>query len=176
MISELSAPVRKLLAVGLLLALLLAAEALLLSPWRDWRAGLDQRIATTALLLARTQAAAAAPVEAPPAPTAGLLLAAADDALAAAELQTLLGAAAAAEGVQLATLQVEPATALPGARRIALRVTLSAPFAPLLRLMNRLESGRPVVRLEAVEIQATSAGEDPELSASLSLAALRTAP
>jgi hypothetical protein len=176
MTAELAPPVRKALAVGLLLALLLAAEALVLAPWRDWRAGLDQRIASAGLLLARTRAAVALPAGTAPAAPDGLLLAAGDDALAAAELQTLLGAAAAGAGVTLASIQVEPATALPGARRIALRATLAAPFAPLLQLMHRLEAGRPLVRLEALEIQATGAGEDPDLSATLSLVALAPAP
>jgi general secretion pathway protein M len=178
-IETLSAPTRRLLALGLLLAALLLAEMLLLAPWRDWRQGLAGRIEVAELLLARTRAATrAAEAELADAggaavePVADALLQAGEETLAAAQLQTLLRTAAAAEGIRLASLQVEPASAEAGARRIGLRVSFTARFAPMLRLMHRLESGLPVLRVNGFEIQATDSSEDPELSATLAVVAL----
>jgi hypothetical protein len=175
MIEALSRPVRRLLAAGLLAALLLAAEVLVLGPLRDWRAAAEARLAASTLLLARTRAALAAAEAAAPAPAAAsteLLLQAADDTLAAALLQSLLRAAAEAEGISLATVQVEPAVPLEGVRRIALTVSFTAPFAPLLGMLHRLESGATLLRVQALELQASDTGADPALSATITVAAL----
>ena len=180
MIAALSRPVRRGLALGLLAALLLAGEMLVLAPLRDWHATAEAERAQAALLLARTQAALArardeAGAPAPPAPDA-LLLQASDDTLAASLLQGMLRAAADAEAISLATIQVEPPAALPGARSIALTVSLNARFAPLLALLHRLESGPLLVRVQALDVQATEAEADPMLSATLTLAALLREP
>jgi hypothetical protein len=176
MIQALSRPVRRLLAVGLLAAVLLAAEVLVLGPVRDWRAASEARLAGSILLLARTRAALAAVEAAPPAPPAAasdtLLLQATDDTLAAALLQGLLRAAADAEGISLATVQIEPAVPAPGVRRIALTASFTAAFAPLLGLLHRLESGQPLVRVLALELQAADTGADPALAATITVAAL----
>lgn len=163
--------------MGLLLLGALLVEGAVLAPWLDWRAGIAARTATAEALLARTRAAIAMDQPAVPDTTSdtGVLLAAADESLAAAELQTLLRNAAAAEALTLASMQIEPARAEPGARRIGIRVGLAGGFAPLLRLMARLESGRPVLRIVGLEIQATGTGDDPALTATLEVAALMPA-
>lgn len=179
MIGSLSPLTRRTLALGLLIAVLLLGEALLVSPLLDWRARVTARIAATELLLLRTRAAAvaahaAADAARDDAPVLGAdaFLTAGENSLAAAQLQTLLRAAAAAEAVTLASMQVEPAAAEQGARRVTIRANLDTEFAPLLRLMHRLESGRPVLRLRGLEVQTVGGGEDPRLSATLEVTAL----
>lgn len=170
---------RRALALALLGTCVLVAEMLLMAPLRTWQHETEARLAAARTLLARTRAVLAAESDtAPPEATEAeaLLLPAGDDVLAAASLQSLLRAAAAAEGIALASIQVEPASAVGGARRIALRATLNAGFAPLLRLAHRLESGAPLARIEALEVQATDTGADPQLNATLSVVALMRAP
>lgn len=181
MSSALSPASRKALALGLLLALLLLADTLVLAPWRDWQSAVQARTATTRTLLARTRAAthdamrADTETDRQPASAAGpdALLAAGEETRAVAELQTLLRAAAMAEGITLASLQVDPTGAAEaGARRLGLRVSVETGFAPLLRLLHRLESGRPVLRVRGLELQVSGTGEDPTLAATLEVVAL----
>jgi hypothetical protein len=173
-IARLSPTLRKALALGLLLLSVLVVEAAAVTPWLDWRAAIAARTASTEALLARTRAAIATdlPAASDIAADTGLLLDAADESLAAAQLQTLLRAAASAETLTIASMQIEPARVEPGARRIFIRMGLSGGFAPLLRLMARLESGRPVLRIGGLEMQTTGTGGDPALTATLEVAAL----
>ncbi len=174
MIGHLSPSLRKALAVALLVLGAVLVEAVVLAPWLDWRSTVAARTASAEALLQRLRITIAADLPAAPdAPTDfGLLLDTTDESLAAAQLQTLLRAAASAEALSLASMQIEPARAEPGARRIVIRVGVSGGFAPLLRLMARLESGRPVLRIVGLEMQTTGTGEDPALTATLEVAAL----
>jgi hypothetical protein len=180
----LAAPFRRALALVLLLAVGLLAEAALVSPWLTWRADVAARTQAAAALLARTWAAernAAAEAERLAQARAGQGLAdaflpAAADGLASAQLQTLLRDAAAAAGIALASLQAEPVVADAFGRRVALRVGLRAGFPALLQFLLLIEGARPVMRVRSLEVQVVGPGEDPELSVSLEVAALMLMP
>jgi hypothetical protein len=167
-------PIQRGAALGLLVALLVAVEAVLVSPWLAWQADLAARGARAEALLARSRAALSALQDAPPAAVGGgALLAATEEGLAAAELQTLLRAAASAEGLVPATVQVEPVTALPGFRRIAVRASLRGKFAPLMGLLARLERmQQPRLGIVTLEIQVVGTGEDPDLAMGFELGGL----
>lgn len=91
---------------------------------------------------------------------------AATPAIGSAVVQRLLAEAAARNGVRVASVQVLPGTAEAGFQRIALQADLQGPFPGMAALLHDLESGRPYVFVEAVDIEAHSgaqAGEEAPL-------------
>jgi general secretion pathway protein M len=88
-------------------------------------------------------------------------------ALGSAVMQQLLAAAAARHGIQVASVQVLPGTAEAGFQRIALRADVQGPLPGMTGLLHDLESGRPYMFVEAIDIQShttTSESEHPLVS------------
>jgi general secretion pathway protein M len=174
----------RLLALGLLLALLLAGQALVVGPLvAEWRTN-EALVAQSQELLHRYRAIAATrpalkrQMDAlQEAELAALYLEGASDALAAAALQEGVRALVAEVAGELHSTQILPATSEHGLRRIALRVQLGLDTAALQTLLHALETGRPLLFLDNLVLRARQGrarrtdveADDPVLEVALDL-------
>lgn len=75
--------------------------------------------------------------------------------LGAAEMQRLLSEAAPGHGVQVQSTQALPSAEEAGFQRITLRADVTGEFPGIVQLLQELESGRPYIFLEAVDMRAS---------------------
>ena len=163
MTTSLSPSTRRLLAIALLCLVAVAAESFVVTPWLEQRSLNQQRIVDdTALLLRYERTLAQQRAQLANLRRLGdeggvpaLFLAATTDAVAAAELQTLVRNAATELGASVTSTRVLPTNDGDRPRRVGVAVQLKTEYDPLIRLLHRLESGNPAVRLSAIEIQRT---------------------
>lgn len=83
----------------------------------------------------------------------GVYLSGETDALAAAALQESVGATVEAHGGKLRSIQILPVSDDGDFKRVSVRVQLTAPLVPLHRILHSLESGRPFVFLDNLDIK-----------------------
>lgn len=75
-------------------------------------------------------------------------------ALAAAQVQRRLGDLAELEGLGVLSVQTMPTAEIEGLRRVAVRAELTGSIAGLASLLHEIESGRPMLFVERLEIRA----------------------
>ncbi len=154
---------------GRILALLLALLALallwlaLLQPLLDWYGDrgevLRQRQALAARmsLLVRRLPALRAQAQATALagqPGAGILIDG-SDAVASAAIQEKVSAMAAASGLSLSSTETLSAVRAGAYRRVAVRVSLEAPFPLVVRLLRSIETARPSLLVDDLQIHGT---------------------
>ncbi len=83
----------------------------------------------------------------------GVYLSGGTDALAAAALQEGVGATIEAHGGKLRSIQILPVSDDGDFKRVSVRVQLTASLAPLHKILHSLESGRPFVFLDNLDIK-----------------------
>jgi cell division protein FtsB len=155
---------RRWLALGLLLAAVLALFGLVILPAVALIGDTGRRAQRAAETAARLELVAARrpALEAElaqlrkTAPIAGLLLPAGSEGQGSAALQDMVKQAAGGAGATLVTMQTQPAATEPGYRRVALKVLLTADTPALQKLLHALESARPVAVLGNVYVRARS--------------------
>jgi Tfp pilus assembly protein PilO len=150
----------QLLAMAVNLVVLAVVWTVIVAPLLDWyadraqtldeRHAVARRIAEEAATLPALQAQAPREDAAGPAPNA--MLEGDSDAIAGAALQLLVRQMAAGSGVSLNSVEVLPAEALDGYRRIGLRVALAGRWAELAHMMASIEQAAPRMLLDDVRI------------------------
>jgi general secretion pathway protein M len=147
------------LALGLLGGVVLAAWFGIGAPLLAWHGDRAAEIAERQSLARRLEALAEAAPALPRAPgpdsAATLLLEGGTDALAGAALQGLVRDMATRAGATLSSVETLPATTVGGYRRITLRLSLSASWPVLARLLEAVEQARPRVVVDELEVQAS---------------------
>lgn len=155
---------RRMLALGLLLLVLLAATALVALPVIALIQDTAARSRSARELLVRLELAAARrpALEAELAelrkstPMTGLLLPPGSEGQGSAALQDLVKQAIGKAGATLITMQTLPSASEAGYRRVALKVLLTGDTPALQKVLHALESVRPVSVLENVYVRARS--------------------
>ena len=157
---QLSPPASRIVAVGLLLAVVAAAYSLFVAPlWRTF-ADNSERIAEQRDLLQRYQRAAAsadqlsdrlAALRKRPVSGEGYLQGD-NESLVAAQLQSRIRSVVQESGSKLTSTQVLAGIDEAGFRRIGVRVTMSADISDLQKVLHSLESDRPYLFLDNVDI------------------------
>lgn len=150
----------RILALALLLGLLLLAYAVVVAPLVAGYRQSQGALAEARELLAgyRSVAARRDALEAQLAALSerqddsGLYLAGATDALAAAALQDHVKSAIEGGGGNLRSIQILPAEDDEGFRRVGVRAQLTATVDDLLRILHGIESGRPFLFVDALEV------------------------
>ena len=148
------------------LALTALALALLwlgcIAPLRAWQADQAEQIDLRARMLARMQSlaerlpqmkaqAAARPADAP---ASAVLLQGRTDAVAAAELQQVVQQLVLDAGGRLSSAEILSAEPVGPYRRIALRISLQAPYAAGVTLLNSIATARPGMLIDDLKLQA----------------------
>jgi len=159
MMEQLSLPVRRLLAVALLVAALGLLALMTVVPVSARIAGLREQIDTERILLGRFAAVAARQSQTAEydrigraAVESGAYLRGESDALSAAALQTLLSELAAANGVRPSSTRALAARERHEVRLIGVRVQFNARVGQVQALLHRIESHRPLLFVEAMQI------------------------
>jgi hypothetical protein len=150
----------RLLAMALNLVVAAVAWAAVVAPVLDWysertqyldeRRAVARKLAEEADTLPALRAEAARADAAGPAPSA--LLEGDTDAIAGAALQLLVRQMAAGSGVSLNSVEVLPAEAIDGYRRIGLRVALAARWTELAQLLASIEQAAPRMLVDDLRI------------------------
>ena len=167
-IETLSPQVRRIVALGLLAALLLAAYALVISPLVDGWVGLARSIDETRELASgyersiRAKSRIAAELEAlrGERPDPSWFVTGETDALAAAELQNHATELVSAAGAGMRSIQPLPAEDEDGLKRVTLIVEIEATTTSLTRLVYALEAETPYLFID--QLQASSRIGTPE--------------
>ena len=170
------------LALGLLGGVLLAAWFAIGAPLLAWHADRAAELAERRGLVRRLEVLAEPGPMPPRAPglddTAALLLEGGTDAVAGAALQGLVRDMATRAGATLSSVETLPATTVGGYRRIGLRLSLSASWPVLVRLLEAVELARPRTVVDELEVQATqmlTSTEETLLTAGFTVYAFRAA-
>jgi general secretion pathway protein M len=150
----------QLLASALTLAVVASVWAGVVSPLLGWHAEQTQRLDQRRALAHRMtelvetlpalQAEAAGRNAAGPAPSA--VLAGETDAVAGAALQLLMQQMATGAGTSLSSVEVLPAEAVGGYRRIGLHVALAAPWPVLVHLLQAIEQATPPMLVDDLRL------------------------
>jgi general secretion pathway protein M len=157
---DLSPPVRRAAAVGLLLVLVLAAVVLVVEPLVDSFLGARDNLAQQRNAIARFQALTArlpqlqaehAALERDVAAEGGFLKGT-NDALRAAELQNRIKSVIESHGGQLLSTQILPAREEGGFRRITAQVVLSATTEALTAILYDYDDREPFLFVDSFEI------------------------
>ncbi|WP_340116982.1 type II secretion system protein GspM [Pelagibius sp. 7325] len=157
---DLTAALRRIGAVALLLAVPLLCYAAVVAPLASHRASLDEDLARLEDSLARYKAFAAerprlaealAAAEAAE-PDTGLYLEGASDALAAARLQDLLNAIVERNGGRLDSVRVLPSASEAGYRRVAVEVFLEGRLEALRDILYSVETEKPFLFVRNLDI------------------------
>ncbi len=153
----------RLLAAGLLLLLLVAGWELVGSPLCDWYDGRAEALAGRQALSVRMQALAARLPALRRAAEAGagrsgpgVLIEGGSDAIAGAALQGQVQQMAATLGASLSSSETLPGAAAgpsgSGYRRVAVRISVTAPFEVMVRLVAAIERATPVMLIDDFEL------------------------
>jgi hypothetical protein len=171
------------LAVGLLGGMLLSAWFAIGAPLLAWHADGAAELAERRGLARRLEALAdplPAPQRAARAPgsdnAASLLLEGGTDAVSGAALQGLVRDMATRAGATLSSVETLPATTVGSYHRIGLRLSLSATWPVLVRLLEAVEQARPRTVVDALEVQASqmlTGAEEALLTAGFTVYAFR---
>jgi len=180
----------RLLALGVAVLALVLLWAGVVRPLADWydtqgdllaqRQALAARMAGLAASLPELKREqAAAPGEDPPL----AMLQGESDAIAAANLQERVQALGNAAGVLISSVEMlavdPPAGEAAGDRAIRLRLSLRAAFPPLLRLIDLIESGPPLMLVDDIHIEASQLldrSDGARLQATLTITGFRHLP
>lgn len=148
-------------AVALLIGAACLVYALIIAPLSARFFGVRTEIGEQRLLLGKlTAAAARAGMERESAgrpafdSDGAAFLAGGSDALRLAELQSLAAKAAEAEGIQIKSTRALPSRERDGLRLLGIEAQLSARVEQLQRILFKLESGRPLLLVETLQISA----------------------
>jgi general secretion pathway protein M len=168
------------LALGLLGGVLLTAWFGIGAPLLVWHADRAAELTERRALARRLEAlaeAAPAPPRAPGLDTAAaLLLEGGTDAVAGAALQGLVRDMATRAGATLSSVETLPAATVGGYHRIGLRLSLSASWPVLVRLLEAVEQARPRAVVDDLEVQAAqmlTGAEEALLTAGFTVHAFR---
>jgi len=151
----------RLAALLLLAAVIVALEVFVVEPLTAAYARTDQAIAEARDLLVRYDRLGAArddlarqvaQLAAKPENTA-YYLAGGTDALAAAQLQGRLKTLVESSGGTIGSMQTLPTVGEQDLKRVAIRLEMSAPILPLLRVLQGLETGVPLLFVDNLDIQ-----------------------
>ena len=140
------------------------------------RAMLAARMADVAASLSELQREAAA--QSTDATPASATLEGASDALAGAGLQSLVEAMSNSAGGHLTSTEALPAEQVGAYRRVALRVTVDAPWRVLIKLVQAIERATPRMFVDDLQIHAQPAAEktrEPPLDITFTVLAFRAA-
>lgn len=162
--SPISQPVRRFAAVSLLVAAAFAVYALVLGPAWEHVTGARERIEDGRILLGRLAAVAersprAAELQraADAVPLSRLVLKGDTEAIQLAGLQTMVGEAAAMQGLRVASARPLPASEREGLRLIGLRFDIRGDLQSLQTLLHRIESTEPSLLVEGIQIRSSGA-------------------
>jgi len=154
----------QLLASTLTLVVVTSVWAGVVTPLLGWYAEQTQRLEQRRVLAHRMadlvgtlpalQAAAAGRDAIGPPPSA--VLAGETDAVAGAALQLLVQQMATGAGTSLSSVEVLPAEAVGGYRRIGLHVTLAAPWPALVNLLQSIEQATPPMLVDDVRLHGSA--------------------
>lgn len=157
---QLSPPMSRIAAVGLLLILIAAVYSVLIAPvWGTWAAN-QERIAEQRELLQRYQRLASdakdlsqrlSALKKQPVSGEGYLQGD-NETLVAAQLQSRIRNVVQTSGGKLTSTQVLAGVDESGFRRIGVRVTMTAEITDLQKVLHSLESARPYLFLDNVDI------------------------
>jgi general secretion pathway protein M len=168
---ELSRPVRRVAAVGLLAAAISLVALLTVVPFAGWIGGLREQIEAERVLLGRFAAIAAQENQAAEydrlgraAVESGAYLKGESEALKVAGLQTMLAEFAAANRVRFHSTRALQARERNDTRLVGVRVHFNARIEQVRALLHRIEASRPFLFVEALQIQPVSpfSQRDPE--------------
>lgn len=184
-------PAGRMLALGLTLIMLasvwFAAASPLIGWYRDRASDLEQRRVLLRRMIAVAQTVPALRLDVSRAPRAGAsptgasgsgLLEGATDAVAAAALQQRVQDMATRAGATLTSAETLPATQTGAYRRIGLHVSLNAPWAVLVRLLQAVEQGTPRMLVDDLQLHGARLvvrPADPPLDAGFTVFAFRAA-
>ncbi len=176
----------RLLAAGLLLLLLVLAWELVGSPLRDWYGERAEALAGRQALAVRMQALAARLPALRREAEAGagrpgpvLLIDGSSDAIAGAALQGQVQQMAGTLGASLSSSEIlaGAAAGAPGSgyRRVAVRISVTAPFEVMVRLVAAIERATPVMLIDDFELHGSRIQlvQNPPLEASLTVLSFR---
>lgn len=175
---SLSRPIRRLLAVALLLVLVLGVWSLVIAPLREYVAGTETDITRLQAALARGAASdqELAPLQAEVAALKqhhddiGGFIQGTNESIAAAQLQTRVVAAAEAAGGELQSVQTLPLRDDGRYRRITVQAEMTTTLPIVQRIVYALEATTPYLFFDKLEINsrlstldAAHAGQNPTL-------------
>lgn len=174
------------LALALLLAVCAAAWQVVAAPLLDLyadraealaqREAVARRMAQVAGSLPELQRQEAHPAAAGPASAA--LLGGASDAVAGAALQQLVQDMAKRAGATLSSTETLPAEAAGRHRRIAVRVSVSAPWPALVRMLQLIGEASPTMLVDDVQLhggRAFGTADEPPMDATLTVLGFQSA-
>jgi general secretion pathway protein M len=159
-VKSLSAPVRRIIAVALLVAAIALPYRLIVQPLLDAFAEGSEEVAKQQEMLVRYRKLADSradlqarleQIQAEPSSQAGYLVGESET-LVAAELQNLVRTTVERNGGRLESTQILPATSEGAFRRVALRVRMSTDTDGLFRIVYDLESTLPYLFLDGIDI------------------------
>ncbi|HTO85829.1 MAG TPA: type II secretion system protein GspM [Methylomirabilota bacterium] len=133
----------RLAALLLLAAVIAALDVFVVEPLTAAYARTDQAIEEARELLARYDRLGAARDD----------LAGGTDALAAAQLQGRLKTLVESSGGTIGSMQTLPTVSEQDLKRVAIRLEMSAPLLPLLRVLQGLETGVPLLFVDNMDVQ-----------------------
>lgn len=151
---------RLLASLVTLVALLLVWFALI-APLRDWYADRARALHDRQALAAHMQAlvgrlpalrARAEAIAAAGSLAGGALIPGSSDAVASASIQERVVAAASAQGLTLSSSEALPASQAGAYRRVGVRVSIDAPFPPVIHLLEALETSHPSLLIDDLQM------------------------
>ena len=165
---SLSAPIRRIVAVGLLLAVLWTAWAALVSPLLDRLAADRRDIGRSSRLLAHYSLLANSALDLKQQrstllsrPDDGGFLQGADPSLVAAEMQAMAGRLAASSGAVIQSSRTLPGSEDEGFWKGEVLLELQASAGQLRRLLHTILANQPVILVEKLSIHAAEDGTAP---------------
>jgi general secretion pathway protein M len=160
---QLSRPVRQFAALALLMIALAAVISLTAMPLSSRIASLSEQIATERTVLGRFAAVAAQREQAKELERAGraaiessAYLKGESEAVKTARLQTMLGELAAAKSLRLHTMRTLPVREGEELRLVGVRVQFNAEIGQLRALLHAIETNRPFLFVEGLQVRPTS--------------------
>jgi hypothetical protein len=165
---------RRIAAIVLLGGAIASLGTLIVNPLVTYLAGMQERIANERVLLARLAALAAQDREArdlgrrqTEMNADGAFLEGDSEAIQLANLQSLVGAIAANNGLRVRSARTLPARERGELHLIGVHIQLQAEIGPLQKTLHDIESKRPFLFIDAVQISLLSGGEAMEPNAML---------
>jgi hypothetical protein len=184
LVAALSPPVRRLVALALLVVLVFGAASLIHGPALRWSAASLERRADARFDLERLRAAtrtleslSPATIEADEARLREWLAPGATEAEATLAIQSLVGRTLTGEGMSVEAMRVESAQDLAGLRVLAIVWRGTADEPALAQALAQLESARPVLRIDRIALRTIGTEQGvSRLSADIRVGALWAAP